>query len=78
MKPLVILPIKAASKPRLLATVRQLGKVIEALPEPVCIIIEKTGLLTRVWEHLATLEAMTDPAKAATSALGLLKRVLGR
>jgi hypothetical protein len=54
-----VAPVRVPAKARLRATVREIGRIVESLPEPVCAAVEATGLLNQWRQQLETLANAT-------------------
>lgn len=78
-----VLPVIVPSKTRLLATIKECGRLVEQLPEPVCAGLEKAGVVA-AWrmqlESLCNMSGMlvssSGVAKSAVDLMGAISRIV--
>jgi hypothetical protein len=87
MNPLlrVTRPVPVPAKTRLLATVKEIARLIDALPDPLCDALEKSGVVSSWRMQIASVEAlatrMGTAGQVVTTAASLaaaIRRVVGR
>jgi hypothetical protein len=69
-KPIPLQTTPVASKKRLRATLVEISRLIEALPEPVCVAFEKTGIVTSWRTQVETLTTLSAQVSIAASVFG--------
>ncbi len=89
MKALIrtIFPVAVPSKTRLLATLAECSRIVKGLPDPVCTVLEKTGVVASWRLQLETLSNaqgrlvnlnVQDAASLAQQVIGIVNRARGK
>jgi hypothetical protein len=75
----ILVPKQVPAKHRLKAMCRELAAMIDALPEPVCVALERSGVVASWHMQLGSLQVMSDKlgavGSAASSAVELARMV---
>lgn len=69
-RPLSVIATPAPSKDRLRATVKEIARLIDALPEPVCVALEKSNVLGALRTQLESLGAISVTLGGAGQIVG--------
>jgi hypothetical protein len=65
-----ILPAKVPAKTRLVATLKELTRIVQALPEPVCTALEASGVIATWRAQLESVQALTGHVGNAGNVMG--------
>ena len=75
-----IFPVAVPSKTRLVATLKECVRLVESLPDPVCVVLEKSGVVASWRLQLDTLTRATGLAGTSITAgdvVSVAQQILG-